>query len=104
MQTAEIFATALEYPKPKIRRTDLLLPEAKHRSSFANWPRINTPNNLLFRPRPQLDDLIAAGLGSKHHVTSLKKPGSRCWSSNAFLRRAANSCGWPPKLLRKAGK
>src|ERR1700746_3956591 len=26
MQTAEIFASALDYPKQKIRRTDLLLP------------------------------------------------------------------------------
>src|SRR5260370_31176372 len=35
-QTAEIFASALEYPKQKIRRTDLLLPGAEPSALFRN--------------------------------------------------------------------
>jgi hypothetical protein len=52
-----------------------------------------------------LDDLIATALGSKHHITALKKAGV------AFveLRRVSPPSGqlvWlaTPKMLRHAGK
>jgi hypothetical protein len=52
-----------------------------------------------------LDDLIATALGSKHHLTSLKKAGVALLE----LRRVSPPSGqlvWlaTPKLLRRAGK
>ncbi len=60
---------------------------------------------FLFGHAPQLDDLIATALGSKRHLTALKKAGV------AFLelRRLSPPIGelvWlgTPKLLRRSGK
>src|SRR5271168_5446024 len=74
MQTAEIFASALDYPKQKIRRTDLLLPGSEATLFFRELAKDKHSSTIFcFGHAPQLDDLIATGLGSKHHVTSLKK-------------------------------
>jgi phosphohistidine phosphatase len=106
MQTAEIFATALEYPKQKIRRTDLLLPGAEPSLFYKELSKDKDSAIVFsFGHAPQLDDLVAAGLGSKHHVTSLKKAGIAALE----LKRISPPSGellWlsTPKLLRKAGK
>lgn len=105
-QTAEIFASALQYPKQKIRRTDLLLPGAEPNHLFRELAREKQASVVfLFGHAPQLDDLLATALGSKRHLTALKKAGV------AFLelKRLAPPIGelvWlaTPKLLRKAGK
>ena len=106
MQTAEIFAAALEYSKQKIRRTDLLLPGAEPSLFFRELAKDKQTSTLfVFGHAPQLDDIIAAALGSKHHVTSLKKAGVALIE----LKRVSPPNGqlvWlaPPKLLRRAGK
>ncbi|HKN74388.1 MAG TPA: phosphohistidine phosphatase SixA [Candidatus Acidoferrum sp.] len=106
MQTAEIFAAALDYPKPKIRRTDLLLPGAEPTLFFREIAKDKQSSAIfLFGHAPQLDDIIAAALGSKHHITSLKKAGVALLE----LKRLSPPSGqlvWlaPPKLLRRAGK
>jgi phosphohistidine phosphatase len=106
MQTAEIFASALDYPKPKIRRTDLLLPGAEPTLFFRELAKDKQTSTLfVFGHAPQLDDLIACALGSKHHITSLKKAGVALLE----LKRVSPPNGqlvWlaPPKLLRRAGK
>ncbi len=106
MQTAEIFATAFEYPKQKIRRTDLLLPGAEATLFFKELAKDKDSAVVFcFGHAPQLDDLVAAGLGSKHHLTSLKKAGIAALE----LKRISPPSGellWlaTPKLLRKAGK
>ena len=105
-QTAEIFASALDYPKQKIRRTDLLLPGAEPSQLFRELAKEKQASNVfLFGHAPQLDDVIAAALGSKRHVTGLKKAGV------AFveLKRLSPPIGqlvWlaTPRLLRRAGK
>lgn len=105
-QTAEIFGGALEYPKQKIRRTDLLLPGAEPSHLFRELAREKQASVVfLFGHAPQLDDVLATALGSKRHLTALKKAGV------AFLelKRLAPPIGelvWlaTPKLLRKAGK
>ena len=105
-QTAEIFATALEYPKQKIRRTDLLLPGAEPTLFFRELAKDKQTSTLfVFGHAPQLDDLIATALGSKQHITSLKKAGVALIE----LKRISPPNGqllWlaPPKLLRRAGK
>lgn len=106
MQTAEIFAGELEYSKQKIRRTDLLLPGAETSMLFRELAKDKQSSAIfLFGHAPQLDEVIATALGSKHHVTSLKKAGVALIE----LKRVSPPSGeivWlaPPKLLRKAGK
>ena len=105
-QTAEIFASALEFAKQRIRRTDLLLPGAESSLLFRELAKEKQASSVfLFGHAPQLDDVIATALGSKKHLTTLKKAGV------AFieLRRLSPPVGalvWLaiPKLLRKAGK
>ncbi|MGB2590268.1 MAG: phosphohistidine phosphatase SixA [Candidatus Acidiferrum sp.] len=106
MQTAEIFASALDYPKQKIRRTDLLLPGSEPTLFFRELAKDKQTSTLfVFGHAPQLNDLIATALGSKHHITSLKKAGVALIE----LKRVSPPSGqllWlaPPKLLRRAGK
>ena len=106
MQTAEIFATALDYPKQKIRQTDLLLPGAEPTLLFRELAKDKHHSTLfIFGHAPQLDDVIATALGSKHHITSLKKAGVALLE----LKRVSPPNGqlvWlaTPKLLRRSGK
>ena len=105
-QTAEIFASALDYAKQKIRRTDLLLPGAEPSLLFAELAKDKQASTVfIFGHAPQLDEVIATALGSKKHVTSMKKAGV------AFLelKRLSPPIGqlvWltTPKILRRAGK
>lgn len=106
MQTAEIFATALDYPKQKIRQTDLLLPGAEPTLLFRELAKDKQHSTLfIFGHAPQLDDVIATALGSKHQVTSLKKAGVALIE----LKRVSPPNGqllWlaTPKLLRRSSK
>jgi phosphohistidine phosphatase len=106
MQTAEIFADVFEYSKQKIRRTDLLLPGGEPSLFFRELARDKRCSAVFcFGHAPQLDDLIATALGSKHHITSLKKAGVAL----VELRRVSPPSGqllWlaTAKLLRRAGK
>ena len=106
MQTAEIFADVFEYSKQKIRRTDLLLPGGEPSLFFRELSRDKRSSAIFcFGHAPQLDDLIATALGSKHHLTSLKKAGVAL----VELRRVSPPSGqlvWlaTAKLLRRAGK
>jgi phosphohistidine phosphatase len=106
MQTAEIFASALDYSKQKIRRTDLLLPGTEPSLLFRELAKDKQTSTLfVFGHAPQLDDIIAAELGSKHHITSLKKAGVALIE----LKRVSPPNGqlvWlaTPKVLRRGGK
>jgi phosphohistidine phosphatase len=105
-ETAEIFAEELEYSKQKIRRTDLLLPGGEATMLFRELAKDkDSASVFLFGHAPQLDDVIATALGSKHQITSLKKAGVAL----VELKRVSPPSGelfWlaTPKLLRKAGK
>lgn len=106
MQTAEIFAAALDYAKQKIRQTDLLLPGAEPTVFFRELAKDKHTGSLfIFGHAPQLDDVIATALGSKRHVTSLKKAGIALLE----MKRVSPPNGqlvWlaTPKILRRAGK
>lgn len=106
MQTAEIFADALDYAKQKIRQTDLLLPGAEPTMFFRELAKDKHTGTLfIFGHAPQLNEIIATALGSKHHITSLKKAGiallemKRVSPPNGQLLWLAT-----PKILRRAGK
>jgi phosphohistidine phosphatase len=106
VQTAELFAEALEYAKNKIRKSELLLPGAEPLQLFRELAKDKDLSSVfVFGHAPHLDDLIATAIGTKHHISSLKKAGV------AFveLKRLVPPSGelvWlaTPKLLRKAGK
>jgi phosphohistidine phosphatase len=106
LQTAEIFADIFEYSKQKIRRTDLLLPGGEPSLFFRELAKDKQSSAVFcFGHAPQLDDLIATALGSKHHVTALKKAGVAL----VELRRVSPPSGqlvWlaTPKILRRTGK
>ena len=106
IQTAEIFAGVFKYSMQKISHSDLLLPGAEPTLFFRELARDKRSSSVFcFGHAPHLDDLIATALGSRHHVTSLKKAGVALIE----LRRVSPPSGqlvWlaTPKLLRRAGK
>jgi phosphohistidine phosphatase len=106
VQTAEIFASALEYPKQKIHKSDQLLPGAEPLQLFRELAK-DKEHSAVFvvGHAPHLDDLIATAIGTKHHISALKKAGVAL----VELKRLVPPSGeliWlaTPKLLRKAGK
>jgi phosphohistidine phosphatase len=106
IQTAEIFAGELDYAKQKIRRTDLLLPGAEPSLLFRELARDKQASSIfLFGHAPQLDDIVATALGSKRHITSLKKAGIALIELKRLSPPIAEMV-WlaTPKLLRRSGK
>jgi phosphohistidine phosphatase len=105
VQTAEIVAEALEYAKQKILKTDALLPGAEPAQLFRELAKEkDLATVFVFGHAPHLDELIATAVGSKHHISSLKKAGA----AMVELKRLTPPNGqlvWlaTPKLLRKVG-
>jgi phosphohistidine phosphatase len=106
LQTAEIFATQVGYAKQKIKKSDFLLPGAEPLQLFRELAKDKELSVVfVFGHAPHLDDVLATALGTKHHISSLKKAGV----AHVELRRLVPPSGeliWlaTPKLLRKAGK
>ena len=106
LQTAELFAAALDYPKQKIRRSDLLLPGTEATLFYKELAKDKDSAIVMaFGHAPQLDDLIATALGSKHHLTSLKKSGIAALELKC-ISPPSGELLWlaTPKLLRKIAK
>jgi len=106
LQTAEIFASVLKYPQQKIRKTEALLPGAEAQQLFRELAKDKDQSTVfVFGHAPHLDELIATALGSKHHISALKKAGVALLE----LKRLVPPSGqlvWlaTPKLLRRVGK
>jgi phosphohistidine phosphatase len=104
MQTAAIFAAALDYPKQKIRRTDGLLPGAEPTAILRELAREKNASSVFcFGHAPHVDGLLAAAVGAQHHITSMRKAGVAL----VELKRLSPPNGqlvWlvTPKLIRKA--
>ncbi len=106
VQTAEIFAAALEYSKQKIRKSDLLLPGAEPSMLFRELARDKQSSSVfIFGHGPQLDEIIAAAFGGKHAFTSLKKSGVAALELKRLTPPSAELL-WlaTPRLLRRAAK
>jgi phosphohistidine phosphatase len=106
MQTAEIFAAALSYPKQKIRQTDSLLPGAEPSLLFRELAKDKHSTTVFcFGHAPQLDELIAAAFAGKHNLTALKKAGVAAIKLKRLSPPSAEFL-WlaTPKLLRRAAK
>lgn len=106
MQTAEIFAKVLEYPKDKIRKTDFLLPGAEPLQLFRELSKDKDSSVVfVFGHAPHLDEVLATALNTKHQITALKKAGVAL----VELKRIVPPAGelvWvsTAKILRKLGK
>jgi len=106
VQTAEIVADALDYPKPKIRKTDSLLPGAETQQLFRELAKDKDHSTVfVFGHAPHLDELLATAVGSKNHISALKKAGAALVELKRLLPPSGQLV-WlaTPKLLRKAGK
>lgn len=103
MQTAAIFASELEYPKQKIRRTDSLLPGAEPGAFLRELAREKDVSTVLcFGHAPHVDGLLAAAVGASRYITSMKKAGVAL----VELKRLSPPNGqlvWllTPKVIRK---
>jgi phosphohistidine phosphatase len=103
MQTAAIFASALDYPEHKIRQGESLLPGAEPVAFLRELAREKNASSVFcFGHAPHVDGLLAATVGAPRHITSMKKAGV------AFveLKRVSPPNGqlvWlvTPKLFRK---
>lgn len=103
-QTAEIFASALGYPKQKIRHSDLLLPGAEPSLFFRELAKDKHSSSVfVFGHAPHLDELIAAALTTKHNITALKKSGVAALTLKRISPPSAQLL-WlaTPKILRRA--
>jgi phosphohistidine phosphatase len=106
MQTAEIFAESMEFPKAKIEKSDLLLPGAEPSGFLRELSRKKAVESAMcFGHAPQLDELIAAALGAKKDVTELKKSGVACIELQR-VHAGAGKLLWliAPRVARKLAK
>jgi phosphohistidine phosphatase len=106
MQTAEIFASALDYAQQKIGKSEALLPGAEPGAFFRELARQKEASTVFcFGHAPHVDELVAAAMGVKHHITEMKKAGVAL----VELKRISPPSGqlvWlvTPKLVRKSAK
>jgi phosphohistidine phosphatase len=106
LQTAEIFASALDYAKQKIGKSETLLPGAEPAAFFRELAKEKQASTVFcFGHGPHVDELVAAALGVKHHITEMKKAGVAL----VELKRVSPPSGqlvWlvTPKLVRKSAK
>ena len=76
MQTAAIFAKALDYPEHKIRHTESLLPGAEPAALLRELAREKNASSVFcFGHAPHVDALLAATAGAQRHITAMKKAG-----------------------------
>jgi phosphohistidine phosphatase len=103
MQTAAIFASALDYPEQRIRHTESLLPGAEPAALLRELAREKNASSVFcFGHAPHVDALLAAAVGAQRHITSMKKAGVAL----VELKRVSPPNGqfvWlvSPKLFRK---
>ncbi len=105
VQTAEIVAGALSFPREKIHRTEALLPNARPSGIFRELGKVRAKSIMCVGHAPHLDEAIALAVGSASPVTQLKKAGVACLE----LRSVANPDGkllwvYTPKALRRLAK
>ena len=104
MQTAAIFAKALDYPEQKIRQSESLLPGAEPNLIMRELVREKNASSVFcFGHAPHVDRLLAAAVGSQRQIATMKKAGV----AYIELKRVSPPNGqlvWlaTPKLFRKA--
>ncbi len=106
LETAEIFAVALDYPKDRVRSTDALKSGASSSGIFRELARLRGQGEVMcFGHAPHLDEVIAAAVGAPVSFTALKKAGVACLDMGR-LTPPRGALLWlaTPKLLRAFGE
>lgn len=106
MQTAEIFASVLKFPRKKIENTDSLLPGSEPHLFYKELAKHRHLDcAFCFGHAPHLDQLLAVALGARRSVSELKKAGVALLDL-AHISPPEAILIWlgTPKLLKKAGK
>jgi phosphohistidine phosphatase len=106
VQTAEIFAEALDFSKGKIEKTEVLLPGAEPSAFLRELARKKQVESVMcFGHAPQLDELLSAALGAKKAVTELKKAGVACIEMSR-VHAGVGKLTWliTPRTVRKLCK
>lgn len=102
VQTAEIVCEALGYPVKKLRQTEALKPEAKPAVLFEEISAVKAGEVLCVGHAPNLDLVIALGIGSHSTVTALKKAGCAALDMENFSPpRGSIISVYLPKTLRQ---
>lgn len=101
VQTAEIAADVLGFPKARVKQTPTLLPAAAPEEFLGLLNKSKAEEVLAAGHAPNLDEVLAAAVGAPQQLTALKKAGVACveWNEpgmgkGILLWLAA------PKLLR----
>lgn len=101
VQTAEIVADALGYPRARIRHTEALLPPARPAELLKLLAREKSESVICFGHAPNLDEVIAALTGNRAPITALKKAGVACLEFDSPTEgQVVLQWIYPPKVLR----
>lgn len=84
LQTAELFCDALKIPSGKIKKTDVLLPEAPVKHFLEELSKTKADEVACFGHAPHLDELIAHATRAPRAFTELKKAGAACIDVKSF--------------------
>lgn len=106
VQTAEIVAAALQYPKQRIRKSEMLLPGADPSVLFRELSKLKDASTVMcFGHAPNLDEVIAAAVGAKQSITALKKAGA-AFLGMSKLAPPHGEIMWiaTPRILRRKAK
>ena len=101
MQTGELVAEALEFPRARIVQTDALLPPAGPAQLFKVLAKTKVAAVLCVGHAPNLDEIIGYALGANGSFTALKKAGAACLEMES-LSPGKGTLLWlhTPKSLR----
>jgi phosphohistidine phosphatase len=103
-ETAEIAAEVFGFPAKKIIEAEALAPSGRPAELFRQLAEIAEHEVICFGHAPQLDETVAAALGSKRLVTALKKAGVAVLEVESFSPPAAALVAlYPAKALRRLG-
>ncbi|MGB7172139.1 MAG: histidine phosphatase family protein [Candidatus Acidiferrales bacterium] len=101
VQTAEIVCEVLGYPVKKLRHTEALKPESKPADLFDEISALSANEILCVGHAPNLDLVIALGVGSHSAVTALKKAGCASLDMESFSpMRGSIVSVYLPRTLR----
>jgi phosphohistidine phosphatase len=103
VETAELFARALDVPCEAIRRTAALLPGAEPGAFLGELAGLEADEVLAFGHAPNLDRIVAAALGARTPRTELGKAGAACLELPPGEARPLGVLRWllTPALLRQ---
>lgn len=101
-QTARIACEVLGFDPKKIATTKSLLPSGEPRDLFRELAKFEAETLACFGHAPNLDEVIAEGVGAPSAFTSLKKAGAACLEFES-VRASTGELVWlyPVGTLRR---